>query len=282
MKEYRELIYGLIAALISFAIICGSLTISLSESDWAISRLAPATPTITHIPLTIPTLLPGEPTLTPSPSATALPSQAPSCPPPEGWIAVLITPGDTLESLSQTFQVSVSDLREGNCLPTDHLVPGALFYVPPLPSSPTSTPKPTATPRPFVSCGPPPGWVLYTVQRGDTLYALSVAFGVTVPQLQNANCLGSSTYIQAGQQLFVPNVPTNTPPASQTPTPTSTPSPTVTLTPSITFTPSATIPSSTPTSSPTPTPTATPSLTPTPTATSPTGITLTPSPTSSP
>jgi LysM repeat protein len=134
-----------------------------------------------------------------------------------------------------------------------------------------------ATSAPSVSCGPPAGWVTLTIKSGDTLFSLAQAYGVTVGQLQIANCLGSSTIIVAGKSLFVPNVSvTNTPLTSPTPTRTKTPTPsntptttnTPTLTPTFTPSPSYT-PSLTPSETPIPSDTSTPTETPTPTTPSP-------------
>ncbi|HVM72144.1 MAG TPA: LysM peptidoglycan-binding domain-containing protein [Anaerolineales bacterium] len=55
-----------------------------------------------------------------------------------------------------------------------------------------------------VPCGAPAGWVVYYVQPGDSLYRISVIYGVTVAELQRANCLGSSTTLHTGQTLYVP------------------------------------------------------------------------------
>lgn len=63
------------------------------------------------------------------------------------------------------------------------------------------TPIPVHT---LVSCGRPNTWVVYYVQPGDSLYHLSVIYGVTVADLQRANCLGSSTTLHSGQILYVP------------------------------------------------------------------------------
>jgi len=43
----------------------------------------------------------------------------------------------------------------------------------------------------------------HTVQRGENLYRLSLRYGTTIGALQQANGLGSSTRIYAGQQLCV-------------------------------------------------------------------------------
>jgi len=136
------------------------------------------------------------------------------------------------------------------------------------PESPTetaiATQESTKTPTqeieaqtPTQICGKPRGWVIYVVQSGDTLFTLSQTYNVSVSDLQNANCLGTSTLIIAGDRLYVPNVVTNTPIPSDTAPPTSTtapsPSSTFTLTTTSTEIPTGTAtPSETPTISPTP------------------------------
>lgn len=116
---------------------------------------------------------------------------------------------------------------------------------PTLPPAPTNQPPP----RTPIPCGPPSGWIRYTILKGDTLYSLAQYYQVTVKQLQQANCMGSSTSLYTDRQIYVPNKPTRTP--SPTPTSTSTVTPT---------------PSATPTASdtPAPTPTEAPSDTPSP------------------
>lgn len=116
----------------------------------------------------------------------------------------------------------------------------------------------------IIPCGAPAGWVQYTVQPGDNLYQISLRYGLSVAQLQSANCLGTSTLIYGGQKLWVPNVITNTPLATNIVID----FPTATLSPTNTSTPTATV-TVTSTSTPTPTATSTPSATPTSTATPP-------------
>ncbi len=89
-------------------------------------------------------------------------------------------------------------------------------------------------------CGAPPDWVTYIIQPNDTLFGLSLLLGVTVEDLQVANCLGSSTAIIAGQPLFVPFVPSIPPTATPVPVTTAPPKATVTeIPPSFTPPPSA-------------------------------------------
>jgi hypothetical protein len=71
------------------------------------------------------------------------------------------------------------------------------------------TPKPT-------TCGPPSGWVIYIVRRGDNLFRLARRTKTTVPKLKKANCLVSDT-IYAGQELYLPFIPPPRPPDPYTP-----------------------------------------------------------------
>ena len=80
--------------------------------------------------------------------------------------------------------------------------------------SETGTPLPSQTPARIVisplpihtpiPCGSPKTWVIYIVQPGDSLYHLSQIDQVTVAELQQANCLGTSTILHTGQVLYVP------------------------------------------------------------------------------
>jgi LysM repeat protein len=157
-------------------------------------------------------------------------------------------------------------------------------YLPTL--APTSTPMPTDTsvretsteiatntesPYPSTAtatvCVPPPGWVTYIVQPNDTLSYLGQEFGVTVADLQKANCMGTSVTIYTGHSIYVPNVATRTPSINPTKAPTRTEAPTeIYATPTDTPLP---VPTDTPlpTDTPQPTDTQLPSNTPVPTAT---------------
>ncbi len=276
MNNRREILTGIIAALISMIILVGSLALASIEGSSTVAINISETPTSTSYPtqIIVVTQRPGEPTYTPSPT---VPSPTPtvmpptSCPPPAGWSPIVVQPGDTIDSIAQTYNTTSELIKQANCLVGNNLVAGTIIYVP-------GAPPPTSVP-----CGPPPWWVYYIVQPGDTLYSIGRAYGVSVSRLQAANCLGSSTNIRVGQRLYVPNVPTVVP--SRTPTlvvtPTPVPSATSTRVPS---SPTATWlpPSITPAAPPTLTATSTPATTtqtPTPTAT---GATLTPLPSVTP
>lgn len=274
----RQLMIGLGLVAVSALLVLGTLWLAATER-----RMGLAEPTLvaevsaTAVSYLTPT--PVAPTATeggqpPSPTATAVPMPPaptyasylyPSCPPPPGWVPYWVQPGDTLYSLALQSHVSDFVLAAANCLPGAGILAGTIIYLPP---SYLVSPTP-------VPCGPPPGWwVVYTVQRGDTLFNLARRLGVTVDAIQRANCLRATT-IYVGQTLHLPAYP---PPLSPTPsrtptptaTPTATPSPTATSSPTATASPTST---GTPTATPTPTATLTPTTTVTPTQT------ITPSPT---
>jgi LysM repeat protein len=247
MKNSRQVFLGILIALASIGLIIGGFSLSLAEANRTINLL----PTFTLTPSNSPTLQPFTPsvnsptpsfTLTSTVTAALLPTLTPTwtpslpppptnCPPPWGWLPYYVQAGDTLERIAAYYRSNVSELQQANCLLTTELIPGTVIYVPPLP---TQTPLP---------CGRPYGWIVYYVQPGDTLYHLSQAYGVSVSDLQYANCMGNSTLLHVGQKLYVP------PWAKRIPSPTF-PAP-VTLT----ATPETGLPSETPTEASTSTPT---------------------------
>lgn len=263
MPELRKGLLGLLFALLSALVIFGGAVLSLVESDfikaksasatylaaWDMSAIEPFTPA------------PGEPTFTAVPvgkeTLTSTPTFGPvaACQIPPGWSSVMVRPGDTLDGLAKMYQVSTMEIAKANCLATDQLElsPGTFLFVP----IPTLTPIVlTATPTLVkalvtlahtstkIICGVPVGWVLYRVRSGDTLYSLSRLTGVSVFQIQQANCMGSSTLIVTGQSLYLPFIPV------------------VPVIPSPTLLPTAIIPTSTLAATPTLfIPSATPTLT---------------------
>ncbi len=271
MRDLRQLGTGILFAALSLLLIIGGFSASLAEVHLDKSPL-PITETSPPAFVTgtsasrnpIPTI----PAVA-SPSDTPAPLAPPtSCPPPSGWVAYIVQPGDSLVGVATDYGLTSAQLKDANCLIGDNLLPNTRIYLPP---------RQTAT---AYICRTPSGWILYTVQAGDNLYRLSLAYRVTVAELQKANCMGSSTKIKAGQKLYVPNVATSTPDLTDTPTFTLTPPYTATQpAPSETPVPTETE-TSLPTATETPEFTATPTLTSTATetATATSTATLTPVP----
>jgi LysM repeat protein len=212
----------------------------------AVSASPPPSATSTAVP----------PVSTPSMTPVALPPLIPSCPQPPGWFVYTVRPGDTLAGLAWRYGITALALKEANCLSTLVIHPGQQVFLPP---------AVYASPTPW-SCGPPLGWVVYIVRSGDTLFSLSMRFGVGIEAIRRANCLPDYV-IRSGQALYLPPLPpTPIPPATSSPIPTLPPTSTPTGTPvsSPTLTP---IPTQVPTFTPSPVPTGYPTLTATPTST---------------
>ncbi|MBI3763129.1 MAG: LysM peptidoglycan-binding domain-containing protein, partial [Chloroflexi bacterium] len=84
---------------------------------------------------------------------------------------------------------------------------------------PTAITPLIASPKPTVCVpAPPPGWVFYTIQPGDTLFSLSVKWGVSLATLQRVNCIGNPADIKAGQRIYAPPNSAATALPSATPT----------------------------------------------------------------
>ena len=277
MDTFRQVVGSMLLAMFSVALVIGGISLALAESYVPViptptetQALIPIintfTPTSQMVEFFTPTL--PTPTL-PTPTQTIPPPT--TCPPPAGWIAVSVQPGDTLAALAARYRSTPEQLLVSNCLFSSNLPIGSIVYVPYVPTQ-TSIP-----------CGPPVGWIRYTVGPGINLTGLSQIFGVSIAQLQFANCLPSNQYnLATGQVIWVPNVVTRTPRATATATltPVSIVFPTITWTASVT--PSATnLPPNTPT--PTATQIASPTFTATVTVVSPTPpptatLTITPFP----
>lgn len=211
MQSWRQLGVGVIIAIVSVILVIGGIFLSLAEN-------LPAAATPTLIPPTFPssfptptatiiTALPSETmteTALSSETASALPTaiqMSPTlCIPPSGWIRITTAAGDTVYSLAQRYKTSAESLSAANCLAAVEVPSGSALYVPQVP---------TVT---VIPCGPPAGWVRnYIVQPGDNLFRIALSYNITYPQLQRANCMGSSTTIYTGQRLWVPNIPPRTP-----------------------------------------------------------------------
>ncbi len=91
-----------------------------------------------------------------------------------------------------------SDPPPTGILPTKASVVTAV-PLPPLPGTTVALVTPGGTP-----CTLRSGWVVYTVQQGDTLFSISRQAGVTLAELQQANCILNPATIYQGQLLLIP------------------------------------------------------------------------------
>jgi LysM repeat protein len=210
MQFLRQLGGGVIVGIVSLLFVIGGILLSFAESSAPVPL-----PTPTKLPPTFQVIFP-TPTIFVESTQTATATEIFTVPPlptdtlsllpttcalQSGWNQVFVRAGDTIYSIAQQYGTTPEILSAANCLGSLDLPAGYALLVPPVPA--------TAT---LIPCGPPGSWVkAYFVQRGDNLFRISLSYGTTVARLQQANCMGSSTTIFAGQVLWVPNVPTRTP-----------------------------------------------------------------------
>ncbi|MHA1559295.1 MAG: LysM peptidoglycan-binding domain-containing protein, partial [Alphaproteobacteria bacterium] len=130
-------------------------------------------------------------------------------------ITITAQPGDTLYSLSRTYGVSVAAIAAANGLTQTSTLnigqrlvipaPGttAALGTPPAPLGVITETQPgpvatTTTAQPATNGG------VHIVQTGETLYAISLRYGVSVNSLASANGLVSNDIVRVGQQLTIP------------------------------------------------------------------------------
>lgn len=239
MRAGAQILLGFLAAVLSALIVFGAMATALVEGGVQ-TALQPATDTAQPAaPISQPGGFTPAAVSSPFPTATYVPPT--SCPPPAGWIPVTVGLDESLPALADAHQTSVQQIVDANCLVVPSIRAGSVVYVPPAPPTATTAASPTLEPartslptRTSIPCGPPAGWVRYRVQAGDTLSRLSrLLGGVSISQLQQANCLGSSDLIRGGSFLWVPFLPATRTPALPAPVITTTmlPSPTWTQAP---------------------------------------------------
>lgn len=114
----------------------------------------------------------------------------------EGYYVV--KKGDSLWSIASKLGVSVNELKTLNNLSSNNLSIGQLLKVPT--KNGGNTGNDTTTPE-----------NIYTVQKGDSLWAIANKYGTTVDNLKKANNL-STNNLSIGQTLIIPstNVPGQT------------------------------------------------------------------------
>nr|WP_255466407.1 MULTISPECIES: LysM peptidoglycan-binding domain-containing protein [unclassified Facklamia] len=129
-----------------------------------------------------------------------------------------VASGDTYWALSKRFGVSVADLQAMNAASGSSLYVGQTIKVPGQATSSsnttsatttTTTPTVSATTNRTETAKPATTTGQYTVNAGDTYWALSKRFGISVADLQAMNAAsGSSLYV--GQTIKVPGQTVNT------------------------------------------------------------------------
>ena len=102
---------------------------------------------------------------------------------------------ETMYSIARTYGISVEDLKKWNNITDNNISIGQDLIVK-KPSGNRTTPVVENTTKPIPASG------IHTVATGETLYAVSRQYGITVAQLRSWNTL-SSDELKSGQDIFV-------------------------------------------------------------------------------
>lgn len=138
----------------------------------------------------------------------------------KAYVLYKIAKGDNLGRISREYGVSVATLEEVNALQGTHIQVGQVLMVPSRtaaahlslknvattqPTAPAMS-TPAATSHPSISSEgqhPPTGdRKHHTVQKGETLYAISRLYGVSVEELKDWNSMQDNS-LREGQRLWV-------------------------------------------------------------------------------
>lgn len=165
------------------------------------SPLGPVTPD-TPAPL-IPS---GEATATPSGliTPTALPGIG-SDTTAGGECTYTIQSGDTLFRIATRNNTTVNEIAAANPgIDINLIQPGQVITLPGCTAGGSGAVT-VATTVPETSGNPPTGsGTTYTVEAGDTLFAIAQRFGVTVQDIVNANSMSNPNNLSVGQELIIP------------------------------------------------------------------------------
>ena len=128
--------------------------------------------------------------------------------------------GDTLFSISRKFQITVAELRAANNLSENDVLKAGQKLIIPDADIGTAAALSTSKTASTETASSEMKTVVYTVQKGDTLYRIARNNGLTVPELLAINNLDSSAVIKVGQKLKVKasSSPTNSKPTVNTET----------------------------------------------------------------
>jgi LysM repeat protein len=124
----------------------------------------------------------------PCEGATPPPVTPPTTPPADGVVYYTVQPGDNLFRIGLKFGVSWVEIAEANGLVNpNQIYAGQTLKIP------TSAP------------GPRPEFT-HVVKQGETIYSISVQYGVSAAAIAEANHLQSPYIIYPGQTLLIPGV----------------------------------------------------------------------------
>ncbi|MDQ0229997.1 LysM peptidoglycan-binding domain-containing protein [Metabacillus malikii] len=103
-----------------------------------------------------------------------------------------IQPGDSLSGLAKRFDVTIDSIRMANRLSSDQLFVGQALTIPDGLNKPSTLGTNTVT------------FITHTVASGDTIWDLSIKYGIPQTELLRTNNLSLNSRLTIGQKLQIP------------------------------------------------------------------------------
>jgi murein DD-endopeptidase MepM/ murein hydrolase activator NlpD len=117
----------------------------------------------------------------------------------------VVQPGETLDSISALYGISVEDLAARNQIADGQVYIGQTLTLVPSLGEPPAVEADTAVEE-AIRDSIPLSPVIHTVLRGETLFRIAQQYGITVNALAAANSITDPELIYSGQQLIIPGV----------------------------------------------------------------------------
>jgi LysM repeat protein len=122
------------------------------------------------------------------------------------WIQHTVKPGETLEKIARTFEVSISDLKHWNNLRTSRIVAGQSLEIYDRPEERVKIITSSTKIKPLPSVKTSSTGIFsptHKVKKGESIYTIAKMYGVDVQKLKNQNGLRRNK-ILVGQILKIP------------------------------------------------------------------------------
>lgn len=114
------------------------------------------------------------------------------------YVSYVVERNDTLYGIARKFGTTVDKIKEDNNLTSNTLTVGSTLLIE---DNTGVTAVEECFGEEYIA---PNEFVIYTVQRGDSLYSIARRFNTTVSEIQKLNNLGGNISLSIGQELKIP------------------------------------------------------------------------------
>ena len=145
-----------------------------------------------------------------------------------GGTAIIVGPGETVQTLSNKYGVPISALMEANNLSGLSLKPGQRVIIPRFNAAGAAPASQPARPAPAIVSGGTPataaaagskGTHVHVIAPGETLMSLSRRYHKPVGSIASANRIPPTTMVKVGDRIVIPGVAAHTAKANTPATP---------------------------------------------------------------